>query len=27
MTLPMKDSAAAKAMSVGRIKGDRSTFR
>ena len=26
-TLPMKDSPAAKAMSVGRIKGDRSTFR
>ena len=27
MTLPMKDSAAARAMSVGRLKGDRSTFR
>jgi xanthine dehydrogenase molybdenum-binding subunit len=27
MTLPMKDSPAARAMSVGRIKGDRSTFR
>jgi xanthine dehydrogenase molybdenum-binding subunit len=26
-TLPMKDSPAARAMSVGRIKGDRSTFR
>jgi xanthine dehydrogenase molybdenum-binding subunit len=26
-TLPMKDSPAAKAMSVGRIKGDRSAFR
>jgi xanthine dehydrogenase molybdenum-binding subunit len=26
-TLPMKDSAAAKAMSVGKIKGDRSRFR
>jgi xanthine dehydrogenase molybdenum-binding subunit len=26
-TLPMKDSPAAKAMSVGRMKGDRSTFR
>ena len=26
-TLPMKDSPAAKAMSVGRLKGDRSTFR
>jgi xanthine dehydrogenase molybdenum-binding subunit len=26
-TLPMKDSPASKAMSVGRIKGDRSTFR
>ena len=26
-TLPMKDSPAAQAMSVGRIKGDRSTFR
>jgi xanthine dehydrogenase molybdenum-binding subunit len=27
MTLPMKDSPAARAMTVGRIKGDRSTFR
>ena len=27
MTLPMKDSAAAKAMSVGKLKGDRSRFR
>jgi xanthine dehydrogenase molybdenum-binding subunit len=27
MTLPMKDSPAARAMSVGRLKGDRSTFR
>jgi xanthine dehydrogenase molybdenum-binding subunit len=26
-TLPMKDSPAARAMTVGRIKGDRSTFR
>jgi xanthine dehydrogenase molybdenum-binding subunit len=26
-TLPMKDSPAAQAMSVGRIKGDRSAFR
>jgi xanthine dehydrogenase molybdenum-binding subunit len=26
-TLPMKESPAAKAMSVGRMKGDRSTFR
>jgi xanthine dehydrogenase molybdenum-binding subunit len=26
-TLPMKDSPASKAMSVGRLKGDRSTFR
>jgi xanthine dehydrogenase molybdenum-binding subunit len=26
-TLPMKDSAAAKAMSVGKLKGDRSRFR
>jgi xanthine dehydrogenase molybdenum-binding subunit len=26
-TLPMKDSPAAQAMTVGRIKGDRSTFR
>jgi xanthine dehydrogenase molybdenum-binding subunit len=27
MTLPMKDSPAARAMSVGKLKGDRSTFR
>ncbi len=27
MTLPMKDSPAAKAMSVGRIKGDREKWR
>jgi len=27
MTLPMKDSPAAKAMSVGRLKGDRGLFR
>jgi xanthine dehydrogenase molybdenum-binding subunit len=27
MTLPMKDSPASRAMSVGRLKGDRSTFR
>jgi len=27
MTLPMKDSPAAQAMSVGRLKGDRSKFR
>jgi xanthine dehydrogenase molybdenum-binding subunit len=27
MTLPMKDTPASRAMSVGRIKGDRSTFR
>jgi CO/xanthine dehydrogenase Mo-binding subunit len=27
MTLPMKDSPAGKAMSVGRLKGDRSLFR
>jgi len=27
MTLPMKDSPAAKAMSVGRMKGDRGLFR
>ena len=26
-TLPMKDSAAAKAMGVGKLKGDRSRFR
>jgi xanthine dehydrogenase molybdenum-binding subunit len=26
MTLPMKDSPAARAMTVGRLKGDRSTF-
>ena len=26
-TLPMKDSPAAKAMSVGRIKGDRDKWR
>lgn len=27
MTLPMKDSPAAKAMSVGRIKGEREKWR
>jgi xanthine dehydrogenase molybdenum-binding subunit len=27
MTLPMKDSPASKAMSVGRLKGDRGLFR
>ncbi len=27
MTLPMKDSPASKAMSVGRLKGDRERFR
>jgi selenium-dependent xanthine dehydrogenase len=27
MTLPMKDSPAGKAMSVGRLKGDRALFR
>jgi hypothetical protein len=27
MTLPMKDSPAAKAMSVGKLKGDRSRWR
>lgn len=27
MTLPMKDSPAARAMSVGRLKGDRGLFR
>ncbi|MBS1150711.1 MAG: selenium-dependent molybdenum hydroxylase 1, partial [Myxococcaceae bacterium] len=27
MTLPMKDSPAAKAMSVGKLKGDRSNWR
>jgi xanthine dehydrogenase molybdenum-binding subunit len=26
-TLPMKDSPAARAMSVGKLKGDRSRFR
>ena len=27
MTLPMKDSPASRAMSVGRLKGDRGSFR
>jgi len=27
MTLPMKDSPAAKAISVGKLKGDRSLWR